>query len=362
LNHRYFPELESIRGLAALMVLFEHYVSFGRVGGPVFASLLVMITHLATLAVLTFFVLSGFVLTHALVEDSPRHNVARLVMRFWIRRVFRIWPLAIIVILAAFLFFGGVDRYVISLSRWAKYSDFSWNTLIGNLLFMNSSLNTPGWTLKYEIAGYALLPFTFLSVVLKGAGRYIALCILVAGYFLVPYTWPSWPLLSAGFVTGFSAYYGYRMIRVKGLSRAGTLILACAGVAPVSVWAAMPENQFLYPLASIGISCLLVLILLLPRQTEFLRSRWARRLGQISFSIYLVHYPIMWAFAAAVTGGHVTTDNLWTWLFIGCVTIPTTFLVAFSTYRFIEAPARAFGARVSNKVGSLSPMATTHPG
>ncbi len=119
---KYFRELESIRGLAAFTVLLEHWVSFGRIKSPIFSWLIAATLDASGLAVLTFFVLSGFVLTHVLNEDNNNDGTATLVARFWIRRIFRIYPLAIIVVLAAFLFFGSIDRFVIDLHRWAKYS------------------------------------------------------------------------------------------------------------------------------------------------------------------------------------------------------------------------------------------------
>ncbi len=354
MTKRYFGELESIRGLAAFSVLLEHWVSFGRIKGPIFSWLTAATLDASGLAILTFFVLSGFVLTHVLNEDSNNDGAATLVARFWIRRIFRIYPLAILVVLAAFLFFGAIDYFVIDLSRWPKYNRFDLHTLVYNMLLMDSLLNTPGWTLKYEIVGYALIPFAFLTVSVKGAGKLIAFAILVAAYFYMSVQWASWLRLSSGFAAGFVAYYAYQEIKETRLSRwlAAGLFL----VAVVALIIHMGQAQILdrAPTTTVGIAAVLLLLLSAPSSySEVLRSGPLRWLGRVSYSVYLVHYPIMWTAASAVNYGHAVV-SVWGWLAVGAVGVGGTFLLAPLSFRYIEAPGRVLGAVLANRVSRRS--------
>src|SRR5262245_26063246 len=85
-NHR----LESLRGLAAMMVAFGH--AFLVIDGRIFSGLFYVFNGHA--AVTLFFVLSGYVLGLALRRaEGP---VGREYVRFGIRRILRIYPAFVI--------------------------------------------------------------------------------------------------------------------------------------------------------------------------------------------------------------------------------------------------------------------------
>jgi len=85
------PELDSVRGLAILAVLFYHGFfwsqGLGGLAGP--ARLFVLVTLPGWLGVNLFFVLSGFLITGILLETRKRADYYK---RFYVRRALRILP------------------------------------------------------------------------------------------------------------------------------------------------------------------------------------------------------------------------------------------------------------------------------
>jgi peptidoglycan/LPS O-acetylase OafA/YrhL len=85
------PELDSIRGVAILLVLFYHgyFWTYGVTGLRGFARVFVQMTRPGWLGVNLFFVLSGFLITGILLQSTARQDYYR---RFYTRRALRILP------------------------------------------------------------------------------------------------------------------------------------------------------------------------------------------------------------------------------------------------------------------------------
>ena len=136
-------ELEGLRGMAALAVLVCHVSEPLQSLGAPFRWLAAFIGPLGGLAVMVFFILSGFVIGHTHREPLNRTNILNYVLR----RLIRLYPIYLIAILLSF---------------WvAKRSLISWDLLI-HLTFLQGSLaavipsNGPLWSLHYEMIYYLL--------------------------------------------------------------------------------------------------------------------------------------------------------------------------------------------------------------
>jgi peptidoglycan/LPS O-acetylase OafA/YrhL len=79
----------------------------------------------------------------------------------------------------------------------------------------------------------------------------------------------------------------------------------------------------------------------------------ARWLGRVSFSLYLVHVPILTLFANVYGPGHT--------LAIVASTVPTALLVAELFFRFVEGPAHRVAKRVGMSTATRFRMATADP-
>src|SRR5437879_1907242 len=84
------PELDSIRGIAILMVLISHgFLWNGALALPLSTLVVFKVVLLGRLGVNLFFVLSGFLITGLLFDSVARGDYYR---RFYRRRVARILP------------------------------------------------------------------------------------------------------------------------------------------------------------------------------------------------------------------------------------------------------------------------------
>jgi peptidoglycan/LPS O-acetylase OafA/YrhL len=126
----YMPELDSMRGVAVILILFFHGMApplspeLSSGGKFIFA-----ISQRGWIGVNLFFVLSGFLITGILIDSRHRHGYFR---RFYIRRALRILPAlyAMLIVLVV----GG----------W-----ISWRFLILSALFLANSAPLLGVPLQY---------------------------------------------------------------------------------------------------------------------------------------------------------------------------------------------------------------------
>jgi peptidoglycan/LPS O-acetylase OafA/YrhL len=99
---RHIPQLDGLRGIAILMVVVGHFVN-------VWAPLPVIwrTAELATLGVVLFFVLSGYLITNLILEEKQASGTVGL-RRFYFRRFLRLGPaLALFLAVVAFLSLHG---------------------------------------------------------------------------------------------------------------------------------------------------------------------------------------------------------------------------------------------------------------
>jgi peptidoglycan/LPS O-acetylase OafA/YrhL len=99
LNEVFFPQLQVVRGLAALLVILNHIYSkkifFKSV--PV-AKAESSFGNIGVIGLTLFFVLSGFLITYLLLNEKAITGTIN-VKKFYIRRILRIWPLYFLLIL-----------------------------------------------------------------------------------------------------------------------------------------------------------------------------------------------------------------------------------------------------------------------
>src|SRR5436305_3080644 len=157
----YFVQrLESLRGIAAMMVAWSHSLLLFRLTGvqaAIGAALGVIASGWA--GVTLFFVLSGFVLGLAIRRIESDISVGFL--RYAIRRVFRIYPafFCSTLFLIAWLSFGA--QLFPGISKWLSepflgyhasvlnhHTPLTLGVIIRNLLMLDASLNMVTWTLK----------------------------------------------------------------------------------------------------------------------------------------------------------------------------------------------------------------------
>lgn len=160
--------LDSLRGFASILVLYHHIFKinvqfFKNNFNETAFQILNFISDLNPLAVLFFFVLSGFSIGLSLKGKGL--NSWDRINEFIYRRLKRILPIYWIALGLAFI--SGLLMNLLNLP------DFSIYTLIGNLLFLQTGaaidgwlppygLNGPLWSLAYELFFYLFFPIAYI--------------------------------------------------------------------------------------------------------------------------------------------------------------------------------------------------------
>lgn len=146
----YAPALDGLRCFAVCSVFFEH-----------FSATLVHFAEWGQWGVRLFFVLSGFLITRLLLEtrvriEAGRQSFGRALKTFFIRRVFRLWPVYYLCLAAAYILNLDVTRdtiwwHVLMASNWYVFHSQSWPGIISHF-----------WTLAVEQQFYLFWPFVIL--------------------------------------------------------------------------------------------------------------------------------------------------------------------------------------------------------
>ncbi len=343
--------LDLLRALAVLAVMVDHLVpTLCFVGVAVPSWVLQLTRHIGQSGVLAFFVHTSLVLMYSLArlaDQGPR--LGSLIRRFYVRRAFRIYPLAVVCILAAVAFH-------LPEATWREPKQLTAEVIAANLLLVQNlvsgtSVLAPLWSLPYEVEMYVVLPF--LYVVARSAhgvrwlSALLALCCLggyglatVAGHLNMAAYLPC-------FVSGVLGYALRRTIRRRLPGRIWVLfLLALIGCYALVHW------HCLRPVYWIGWCYCLVLALAI-NFFEDLRSdvlnRLAHQVATYSYGIYLLHVPVLYVVFLAWRPSSVALGIAAFFVLTG--------VASFVAFHLIEAPMMNLGRRASR--ASARPGATT---
>jgi len=100
LELKYYKELDGLRGMAALMVVFFHFIPDANIGIHPLIHYLHKITVFGQTGVTLFFVLSGFLITRILLHVKTSEYYFR---DFYIKRALRIFPLYYLALIIFYL-------------------------------------------------------------------------------------------------------------------------------------------------------------------------------------------------------------------------------------------------------------------
>lgn len=288
--------LEIGRFLAASIVLLTHLCGdVARYGSGAGAKFFAAINLPTPLAVSYFFVLSGFVMMTAHHGDF---GSLKAVPRFWWRRACRIFPV-----------------YWLALGLMVYYL---YAALTPHLAVLMVSLApvpvvefvSPAWSLRFEIAfylvfGLCLLPY--IGRVLLGLWvcavlwlwRPAALSsfLLCAPTKFLQSESVHFPLFFAPFEIFFFAGLAAAIIRLPGTRTgfaaiaAGVLLLLAAG--PYYQWGSTYGAPLTPVFTGAGLGLVILGLATLERHGALRLGRWARRLGAMSYPLYILHIPLM---------------------------------------------------------------------
>lgn len=367
-----FDELDSLRGIAATMVVLNHFFLATNSTGSREDILRIVVDPLQNgpAAVSLFFLLSGFVLSLPVWRDKPQSYSVFIVRRICRIYVPYLFGLALSV-LGASIFASHAVR---GLSQWfyATWTGpIDWTLVLKHILFIGPSynvreFNTAFWTLIIEMRVSIILPFFLLLMRrLSFGGMWLVYAItLLVGFVSEP-----------RFVGGFSALQilGWTSLFIAGAIVARAVLLQPSyirriflrrSVAFLSVITFLFAG-YLRPLLHVsgfltrglcaagGLATICAALYNLDLRS-FLNTRALRFMGRVSYSLYLVHATILY-----VIFHLLGTFSKWAifGLYIG-----VSFLVAAISYELIERPSIELGRRLTKGRKTLtkerSPLVT----
>lgn len=165
--------LDFLRAIAVLTVMVDHLIpTMIRHGIAVPGTIQLLTAHIGHAGVLAFFVHTSLVLMQSLERMSQQSRL-RLITRFYTRRGLRIYPLAVVVILAVLAL--GLPQ---APWRATLHSEYSLKVIVANLLLLQNlitgqSVLVPLWSLPYEVEMYLLLPLLFYVASSKSGVRMV---------------------------------------------------------------------------------------------------------------------------------------------------------------------------------------------
>jgi peptidoglycan/LPS O-acetylase OafA/YrhL len=317
-------ELDALRGIAALGVVFWHYGAHFH-ARPL-ATVLLPFYSGGFLLVDFFFVLSGFVIARAYMNDRRRWHPLR---NIW-ARISRLYPLHLLTLLVT-------TALVVTLPPAAANPDFSPSTndplhFALNALLLNQvglqkgfSFNTPAWSISTEF----VVNVVFLAVIALAPKARLAAAAVLGAVALLGYAVFHPPLLAGeyafGFVDvnllrcalGFAAGVGvFLALEHGGLRRLaamprvadvlGILALAATTVLMLATGRHPPVAYYLLSIAA-AVGC----VAFIPAGRQLRRAlcaRWLVFLGDVSYSIYLLHFPLQFAVYSLQQHGVIHMD------------------------------------------------------
>lgn len=396
--------IDALRGLAALAVVFVHAFEIYNFGLPDVgdgtggltnspAHMLIREVYdwffrLGALAVPIFIMISGYSLMIPVARSASSLRSLGQLRTFFVRRIRRIVPpyyaALVMSLLIIFLVPGMGTPNEVYWDRALRNLDVM--NIVAHLLLVHnlsldwiSGINPPFWSMAVEWQIYFLFP---LLVLLWRRIGLIALLFLTTVYVVVTYLFaiPTLPFTNVEFVLLFvigmaGAIVNFAPGRLETLLRerfpwrlaawAGLLGVAGLQVGRLLFGLPIEPGRLMGLVAGAGLVALMIICTknqLAGRQTvigRMLGHRSLTWLGQISYSLYLVHLPIlaMLALAARAMGLDVTPSYLLVFL----VGPPASLLFTYGFHLIFERPFLNMPAAQQPAAPEPLPLSLTAP-
>lgn len=359
----HYALLDGLRGVAALLVVWYHVFEGFQFAGQ--KDIIDSVNH-GYLAVDFFFILSGFVIGYAY---DDRWGKTLTLGEFFRRRLIRLHPM---VVMGAVI--GAISFFATGMERW----DGTHATVTLTLLALLCSalmlpavpgmprevrgngemfpLNGPCWSLFFEYIGniiYALLlrrlPTRILAVVSA------ALCIgltwfavgNISGYGSIGVGWTIDTVNMCGgalrmlcpLTLGLLVSRLFKPMKIRGAFWICTIVLLCLFHVPsLSADGPVNWNGVFEAVVIICVFPTLVWMAASGKTTDKVSQRVCKFLGDISFPLYIVHYPLMYVFYLwLIKTRQYTLQETWP---VALLTVGCSIVLAWVCMRYYDMPVR----------------------
>ena len=333
----YRGDIDGLRAIAVISVMMYHFSVWPFTGGFV--------------GVDVFFVISGYLITGGILKENSHHDFS--FSEFYTRRARRLFPALLSTIAisyaVAFLAFSPTDFEKMSASTVFALTGISnFYFWMSADYFDSASILKPllhTWSLSVELQFYLVWPIAIILlaklgriavatgvILLTAAGFALSLYAIMydstGAYYLTQYRF--WEFAAGGLAFLFrrSDFFN-RLSSLHGLICLMGIALVLYPVFTYSTSTTFPGLNAIMPV--IGS----MMIILSGDRTlggNVLASRPASYIGEISYSLYLVHWPVV-VFSQYILVKEFSGAS-------GLLLIAASFVLAIPMHRFIEKPLR----------------------
>jgi peptidoglycan/LPS O-acetylase OafA/YrhL len=360
-------QLDGLRGIAALVVVIFHLSliaqpfldtnSTGDAWWWLSETPLRLATD-GTQAVLLFFVLSGLVVAlPALRAGFTKFSWKKYFASRFLRLYIPAWGALVIASILIFCIPRASSN--VTANFWldntnAKSVQFLTFLQNATLMKVGNATDNVLWSLRWEIIFSALLPLFVLAAVLIrrswiAFGVVMLGCVALTigdpvhanGAFYLPVFMMG--TLMASRLESIQEWAARRSRRFWIFALATSLFFMVATqIFLFAAPAGSPMFGLLWSLVGVGAAGIILCAIGFVSFENFLNTRVSQFLGKISFSLYLIHVPIIATLAYALG------DAQW-WL-VGIIGIPLSIGAATVFHRYIEVPSQRLAKRVGERV------------
>jgi peptidoglycan/LPS O-acetylase OafA/YrhL len=364
-RNTHIPQLQSLRGLAAMLVLVSHCALYFTLSPERRLQVETILNGHA--AIVIFFVLSGYVLSLSLNRVALTvNNISSYVFRRFFRIVPAMWAASLLGLVYILLLKERIP--VPDQSQWFltvfDTRGLTFSRALSSFTGFTHYLDPPLWSISVEMVGSLFLPIAVLAIrrpvfLLPLASALSAVALLHIG----PIKFVGLNIYMIQFLVGASISRWQQALGAalsKGAARFAVLL--CAAVCLMGRGLGGWGDEALYYhafvpgiLECIAAAVMIALIVEYRNDFGFLAMRGAAFLGDISYSLYLVHFLVM-AAVAQIGAGYLTPE-----MFEACPILPRLVLLtgticltlplAWLSYRYVELPGIAFGKTAMSRIG-----------
>ncbi|EML3184360.1 acyltransferase [Pseudomonas aeruginosa] len=342
--------IDSLRGWLATAVACHHTIItyIWKTEGSWKDSESSVISNMGSIPVSMFFMITAFLFFGKIYNKEPTWRDILL------SRLTRILPLYYTMVSVVVAFSIATTGFIINSTKGLAIDVSKWMLFIGapinGLSDSRNMLAGVQWTLIYESIFYLSLPLIAIFASKRKS-------LIATAFSLITVT----PICIAGYVKGiirpelFSLFaIGFIPVIIKAKSpymhnAMQTKLAAAASLIIIFAAFTFTEKYSLLQIALVGIS--FVPIALGNELFGILRPEGSKSLGEISYSIYLIHGAVLYAMFSIA---NITSFNLGIYTF--SVYIPIVLLITSTisilTYKYIESPWISISKRYSRGYGS----------
>lgn len=353
--------IQLLRGVAALLVVIAHSIDFGLEADPGWdAAASPDLTNFGAFGVDLFFVISGFVMAFSVEGKNGPRDAGRFLALRWAR----VAPPYLLITAA-------LVAFVIARGGGLPTLQSVLNTVLMVPIFDQGNYDLPplsiGWTLSFEFTFYLLIA----GLLAVRRGQHVGwVGAFIVGLVAIDQAIPDKPFLLAWvsnpimleFSLGICAYLIWRRVNVRqarpwllalgglsvailavqiitgygGVSEAGYTLTGAGSLERVVRWGAPAAGVFLAALA-------------LREPASSATWRAGRALGDWSYSLYLIHIPVLMVTAFLARRLTVEVPG---WVLAAAIMLAIA--ASFAYYRLVERPL----TRAARIVVGSSPRST----